>query len=86
MRAQIIAQNQKPDQNRFTLQTLYREAKENSELLEKCEKPHQFTPITKGIVTRQQCIKCRGVVGLIEAMWYERGLRDGQNGKPDNSS
>lgn len=58
---------------------IIREIRANTARLEGCVKPHDFSvdaSPTKPMFKKWKCSKCGGVTDAINKIWYERGLKD----------
>jgi len=77
---------------RIDTDQILREIKANGALLDGCAGPHTFVPHErygsdgKGMVRKYRCQLCGGTVDVIAKLWYERGLKHGQNAIPTNQS
>lgn len=62
------------------LRDIIDEVRANAARLESCEGPHDFQPESGATPRRPgdryKCTKCGGMLGAIERLWYERGLKD----------
>lgn len=56
---------------------LIEEVEQNLRSLNSCPGPHQFPPYQRG-KKDYHCLKCGGVLGLVNMLWYMRGLADGR--------
>jgi hypothetical protein len=53
------------------------EVKTNIQSLNSCVKPHDFKVVDEEkLFSKYKCIKCGGTVDHMQAMWYQRGLKD----------
>jgi hypothetical protein len=68
---------------RSEMDEIWQQVKVNSERLRSCQRPHDFSEITRqiGSIPREyRCTKCQGTVDSIHRSWYIEGLKDGKNG------
>ena len=62
------------DISKKEIRKIWVDVKANHKLLDSCSK-HQFQPHESSNMSRRfECKNCKGVVGLVEKSWYEKGL------------
>lgn len=67
--------------NRSDVLAIWEEVKANTQKLEACPGPHEFTQDddpSREVFKRWRCAKCGGVVNVEGKLWYERGLAHGR--------
>jgi len=60
---------------------LWGEIQSNLQILDACERPHEFVSVDPSISpfkAKYRCIKCNGVIDYNAKTWYGRDLRHGK--------
>ena len=62
------------------IQEIFEKVKKNKRKLDSCTKPHNFVEKNTDVPFYKReviCIKCQGVIGRTNYIWYLEGLKDG---------